>query len=111
MKQNEKYFGDIENVIIYFDDILIAAESLEQHEMILNKVIERAREYNIKFNKNKFQYKAVEIKFLGLIFDSKGMSPDKERVEVIKNLKNLNNKKELQQILGTYSEFSKTNYT
>lgn len=25
MKQNEKYFGDIEDVIIYFDDLLIAA--------------------------------------------------------------------------------------
>lgn len=31
IKQNVKYFGDIEGVIIYFDDILIAAESLEQH--------------------------------------------------------------------------------
>ncbi|XP_060861804.1 uncharacterized protein K02A2.6-like [Metopolophium dirhodum] len=38
MKQNEKYFGDIEGVIIYFDDILIAADSIEQHEQIMNKI-------------------------------------------------------------------------
>lgn len=42
MKQNQKYFGDIEGVIIYFDDLLIAAESVEQHEQIMNKVVERA---------------------------------------------------------------------
>lgn len=37
---------------------------------------------------------------MGLIFNEKGMSPDSERIEVIKKLKNPSNKKELQQILG-----------
>lgn len=46
------------------------------------------------------QYKQIEVKFLGLKFNEKGMSPDSERVEVIKKLKNPSNKKELQQILG-----------
>ncbi|KAL4134936.1 hypothetical protein QTP88_006616 [Uroleucon formosanum] len=45
-------------------------------------------------------YKQIEVKFLGLKFNEKGMSPDSERVEVIKKLKNPSNKKELQQILG-----------
>jgi len=29
MKQNDKYFGDIDGVLIYFDDLLIAAETLD----------------------------------------------------------------------------------
>lgn len=35
IKQIEKYFGEIEGFIIYFDDILIAEESIEQHEEIM----------------------------------------------------------------------------
>lgn len=37
---------------------------------------------------------------MGLIFNEKGMSPDSERIEVTKRLKNPSNKIELQQILG-----------
>lgn len=33
MKQNEKYFGDIEGLVIYFDDILVAAESIEHSKL------------------------------------------------------------------------------
>lgn len=93
MKQNEKYFGDVEGVIICFDDLLIAAESVDQHEQILNKVVERARKYNIRFNITKLQYKQREVKFMGLIFNEKGMSPDSERIEVIKKLKSSSNKR------------------
>jgi len=100
MKQNEKYFGDIEGVIIYFDDILIAAESIQQHEIIINKVIERARQYNIRFNVTKLQYSQREVKFMGLKFNENGMSPDEERIKVLKQLQTPHNKKELQQILG-----------
>lgn len=84
MKQNEKYFGDIEGLVIYFDDILVAAESIEQHEMIMSKVIERFRRNNMKFNKIKLQYCKTEIEFMGLIFNEKSTSPDLERIKVIK---------------------------
>jgi len=57
----------------------------------MNKVIEIARKYNIKFNISKLQYKQREVRFLGLNFNEKGMGPDSERIEVIKQLKNTRN--------------------
>ncbi|XP_072153393.1 uncharacterized protein [Bemisia tabaci] len=45
-----KYFGDIPNVVIYFDDILICGETEREHDIALAKVLSRARKYNIKFN-------------------------------------------------------------
>lgn len=54
-KINQKNFGDIENVIIYFDDLLITANSKEEHDKILQKVIDRAREKGVKFNKEKLK--------------------------------------------------------
>lgn len=65
----------------------------------MNKIIERARLHNIKFNTKKLQYCQQEVRFMGLIFNEKGMSADLERINVIKQLKNPKNKKELQQIL------------
>jgi len=100
MKQNENYFGDIEVVIIYFDDILKTEETLKQHEEIKNKVIDRARKYNIRFNEKKMQYCVNEVRFMSLNFNNQGMSPDVERIEVIKNLKNSSCKNGLQLVLG-----------
>ncbi|XP_022161148.1 uncharacterized protein LOC111027197 [Myzus persicae] len=73
-KPTHKYFGDIENVIVYFDDILCAT------------------------NLGKKWIKLF--KYLGLLFPKDGMKPDDNRITAIKELKIPSNKKELQQILG-----------
>ena len=51
-----RMFGDIEGVIIYFDDMGICAENEKEHDRIMDKVMERARINNIKFNPDKIQY-------------------------------------------------------
>lgn len=38
-KINNDNFGDIEGLTVYFDDLLIAAETEEKHDMMLEKVI------------------------------------------------------------------------
>lgn len=102
IKLNEKYFGNIdpENIIIYFDDILIATKTEQKHDMLLNAIIEKAKQYNIKFNINKVQYKQKEIKFLGHVFNENGVKPDEDQVKAIMQLAEPKNKKELQRILG-----------
>lgn len=99
-KINQKNFGDIENVIIYFDDLLITANSKEEHDKILQKVINRAREKVVKFNKEKLQYRKNEVKYMGHIFNKEGMRIDKDKLKAINELKAPENKKELQRLLG-----------
>lgn len=99
-KANFKNFGDIENLIIYFDDLLIASDTLEEHDNTLKKVLERARERGVKFNKNKFQFRQTEVKYIGHIFNDKGMRIDDEKLKAINDLKPPSNKKELQRLLG-----------
>jgi len=60
-KMNEKNFGDIQNVIIYFDDLLIACETIEEHDKTLMKVLQRAREKGVKFNEEKLQFRQQEV--------------------------------------------------
>lgn len=95
-----KYFSSVKDLIIYFDDIMISADTKEEHDTILNQVIKIARENNIKFNKNKIQYGMNEVKFLGFLFNEHGMRPDPQRVKVINELIDPLNKTELQRILG-----------
>jgi hypothetical protein len=88
---------------VYFDDILIATETEEEHDQIVQQVIETAKEMNIKFNKKKLQYKRKEVKFLGLIFKAEGMTLDQERINAIECLENPQNKAELQRLLGIFN--------
>lgn len=99
-KYNEKNFGDIPGVVIYFDDMLICADNEKEHDVILNKVVERARKLNVKFNPKKLQYRVNEVKYLGFVFNKCGMKPDPEHVKAIMSLEAPSNKKELQRILG-----------
>jgi len=75
-KINSENFGDIEGVTIYFDDVLIAADTEEAHDLIVKKVINRARKLGVKFNKNKVQYKVNAVKYLGNIFSAEGKTID-----------------------------------
>ncbi|KAF0723562.1 Uncharacterized protein FWK35_00028038 [Aphis craccivora] len=96
LKFNKLPFG----LTIYFDDFIIAADNKEEHDKILQQVMDRARKYNIKFNQNKVQYCQNKVKCLGLLFDNKGISIDTDRTGAIKSLKEPTSKKELQRLFG-----------
>ncbi|CAI6370293.1 unnamed protein product [Macrosiphum euphorbiae] len=106
-KLTNKYFGDIDNVTVYFDDILCATNTIEEMDTTVKEVVARAKKYNIKFNSNKVQFYQNEVKYLGLLFSKEGMRPDNDRITAIKELGIPKNKKELQQILGTINYLRK----
>jgi hypothetical protein len=95
-----KYFGDIQGLSIYFDDLCIATNSKEENDNILKQVLERAKKFNIKFNFKKFQYCVPQVKYVGMIFCEKGMLPDPDKVNAIETLENPKNKQDLQRMLG-----------
>jgi Reverse transcriptase (RNA-dependent DNA polymerase). len=103
MKENMKCFQGINDVIIYFDDILIASDSVENHLITLHKIFERALNLNLKFNKDKFQFMKPQIKYLGHMFNSEGCRPDPDRVGAVQALKPPTNRKELQSVLGLFN--------
>lgn len=54
---------------------------MEEHDENLKKLIERAVELNIKFNRNKFQYKVNKVKYIGFEFSAEGMKIDDDRIQ------------------------------
>lgn len=99
----ENHFGELSNVVIWADDILVMGSTEEEHDKALLSVIEKAQKLGIVFNKNKFQYKQSEVKYVGQVFNEHGMSLDKDRIKSLLNLKEPVNRDELRQILGSFN--------
>lgn len=99
-KMNFENFGDIENVIIYIDDILIMGRNRKEHDETLIKVLQRAREKNVKFNPKKLQFALERVKYLGHVFSLNEIKPDPNRLLAIKEMGKPKSKKDLQTFLG-----------
>lgn len=102
MKSMVRIFGDIPNVEIYFDDIFIAGADIEEHDATMERVLLRARENNIKFNKEKIQYRLEEVKFMGQIIKKNTVKPDSKYSDAIMNLTVPQNKTDVMRLLGMF---------
>ena len=49
------------------DDIIIAAATVEEHDIILRTVLDRARDRNVKFKWDEVQLCVNTVKYLGTI--------------------------------------------
>lgn len=99
-RENERIFGDISGVQIYFDDIIISGSNETEHDLIFAEVMNRALKNSVKFNIEKIQYKVSEVTYLGFIFSQNGIGPDSKQVEAITRMPEPRDKKELQRFLG-----------
>lgn len=97
---NQQIFGDIPNVHIIADDMIIATDTEEQHDATLNNVMERAREQGIKFNKSKIKFKQTEIIYVGNIVSQDGLKPEVDKVKAIQEMPTPTNREELLRIMG-----------
>ena len=93
-------FGDIENVHVYFDDIFVVGRTKQEHDEALLRVLERAKEKNVRFNEKKMQIASESVKYLGHIFSFNKIEPDPERLEGIRKMTRPKNKKDLQVFMG-----------
>ena len=99
-KQAYKTFGDITGVYCLSDDTLVAADSDEEHDEIINKVMQRARERGVKFNPRKVQFKKPEVKYMGRIISAEGIRPDPEKIKALSEMPRPSNVKDIQRLLG-----------
>lgn len=97
---NSESFGDITGVHIIADDMIIAAETKEEHDCILQQVMDRAKELNVKFNADKIQYMVSEVKYMGHIISAHGVRVDSSKVAAITQMPPPVDKKGLQRLLG-----------
>lgn len=99
-KRNVEAFGDIAGVQVIADDLIIAAATVEEHDQILRRVLERARQLQVKFNQTKVQFRVPEVLYMGNIITPDGLTPDQSKVEAISSMPLPEDRAALQRLLG-----------
>ena len=100
-------FSGIKGVEVIVDDLLIWGENQQQHDERLRQVLERARQKNLKLNKEKSQIALDEISYIGHVLSKEGLKPDPQKVRAITEMNRPQNKEELQRFLGMVTYVAK----
>ena len=77
--------------IVYLDDILIKSENNNQHCDHIKEVFKRINGYGFKLSSEKCEFFMFQIKYLRLIMNAKGRTPDLLRAEAMKSMPVPNN--------------------
>lgn len=85
------------------DDTFVYGSSEEEHDANLVKLMERARDKGVIFNKEKLQFKCKEVSFFGHTWTLQGMKPDDKKVSAILGMKPPEDAKSLKSFHGLVS--------
>ncbi|KAG5883240.1 hypothetical protein JTB14_026461 [Gonioctena quinquepunctata] len=93
------------NVFTYLDDIVVIAESFEEHMKILDEVFKLFRNANLTVSSDKCQFfrPESELKYLGHVEDRNGLHVDSDKVKAMLNIPSPKNVKEVRSINGTFA--------
>ena len=82
-KKMIEVFEGIEGVEVIYNDALVTGRTIEEHDHKLHQVLQRARERNIKFNKDKLKICIPEVKYIGDIISADGLKPDNSKIKAV----------------------------
>ena len=99
-KTMEAILKDKENVICFFDDILIHSKNAEDHEKHLQDALKTLEDAGVKLGKEKCQLRKPEVQFLGFIINKDGVRPDMGKTAAILNMADPTNLTELRRFMG-----------
>ena len=77
----------LKGVVCLIDDVLIHGKTQEEHDCRLRNVLERIKLVGLTLNAEKCEFSKSSIKFLSLMINEKGVSPDPDKTQAIIDLK------------------------
>ena len=99
----DQYFGQIEQVIVIADDIMVVGNqpNHRDHDVALTNPLETARKSNMHLNFDKLAYKKTEVDFFGETYTTNGCKPGQSKVSGISEMPPPTSKKQI------YSRYDK----
>ena len=70
-----------EKVAVFIDDVMIAIETEEGHDEIVEEVLQRLEKNDLFVKPEKCVWKVREVRFLGVIIREDGVRMEKEKVQ------------------------------
>jgi len=92
-------------VIVYFDDIMIATESIEEHLDLLTRVLCVMRNNQLEIRLDKSEFLKCQVVYLGYSVNQLGIRPNPKNICIVQNYPVPKNHKELQSFIGLASYF------
>lgn len=102
----QRYINDVLNQSLdhfctaYLDDILVYSDSKKEHREHVCYVLQALRDAGLQADLSKTEFEVSQVKYLGLIISTEGISMDPEKVEAVLNWKAPKKVKEVQAFLG-----------
>ena len=82
------------------DDLLEWGKNVEEQDLTLEKVLQRAEETDLRFNEEKCKFHKQEVTYVGHVFVTDGLRPSPDKVEAILNMPVPHDKSSLQRFMG-----------
>ncbi|CAG9128375.1 unnamed protein product [Plutella xylostella] len=89
-----------DHCLVYLDDIIIHASSLEEHELKLRNILKRLRDYNLKLQPDKCEFLRKEVAYLGHIISDQGIKPNPDKIKAVQNFPQPKTTKQIKAFLG-----------
>lgn len=104
----DNYFKQLENCVVYIDDILLYSKTQDEHIRLLEKFIHIIEYSGISLSKKKADIMKNQIEFLGIQIDKNGIKMQTHIVQkIINSNEQLDTKKKLQSFLGLVNQVRK----
>ena len=85
------------------DDLLVWGEGTVEHDANLKKILQRAREVNLKLSPKKCKFRLDQVSYVGHQFTKDGLKPDESKVTAIKEMPSPDSPEALRRFLGMIS--------
>lgn len=101
----DSIFGDLlhKGVLVYIDDIVMYADSLDEVFMLFEEVLTRCIEFGLFLKLKKSEFLKPVVKLLGHYVGADGIRPSTEKIKAIRESVAPRNRKELRSFLGLAS--------
>jgi len=88
------------NMAMFIDNIIIATDTEEGHDEIVEEVLRRLEENNLFMKLEKCRWKAREVEFLGVVIEPGGVRIQKEKVDSVLSWPTPRSAKDMQKFMG-----------
>lgn len=85
---------------IVADDMIVTAATEQEHDLIVAKVLERAKQFNVKVNHNMIQYKVNNVHFMGHVITPQGVNADEGKLQAVVSMPEPTDRQALHRLLS-----------
>ncbi len=91
----------------YLVDLIVYRETVEEHDVTLSTVLQKLKEAGLVLNEKKCNFRQTSLWYLGHTINAKGILPDQEHLDAVRNAPPPSDAASLQSFLGLVSWYSK----